>query len=146
MPTGSKLAGAILFFCVGYFAALQVLLTLPEGMPAAYFPITIAGIGLWQGWLVIGTRAGEGFGLAVANGIRTSVQIAFFGIMIFALRTMFQRSGDLRYSSPGEATVDALNLFLEYSLQSLTVQIWGALFVGGVVGGILTEFAARSWR
>lgn len=146
MPTGSKLVGAILFFGVGWYAALQVLLTLPEGTPARYFPLTIALIGLWQGWMLMGNRAGAGFVVAIANGLRTSVQIAFFGLLLFALRQMFLRSANLRYDGPGEATIDTLNLFLEYFMQSLTVEIWGALLVGGLVAGILTEIAARVWR
>lgn len=146
MPTGAKLIGGAAFFAVGWFAALQVLLTLPEGTPARYFPLTIALIGLFQGWWVMGSRAGEGFGLAIANGLRTSLQIAFFGLAFFALRTMFLRSADLRYDSPGEATIEALELFLQYAMQSLTIEIWGALLVGGILGGFATELAARAWR
>ncbi len=146
MPTGAKLVGGAVFFAVAWYAALQVLLTLPEGTPARYFPLTIAVIGLWQGWYVMGNRAGAGFTAAIANGLRTSAQIAFFGLLLFALRTMFLRSADLRYDSPGEATIESLELFLEYFLQSLTIEIWGALFVGGIIGGIVTEMAARAWR
>lgn len=146
MPTGARLVGGLLFFGVGWYTALQVLLTVPEGTPATYFPLTIALIGLVQGWMVIGARAGEGFGLAVANGLRTSIQIAFFGLLLFALRTMFIRSANLRYDNPGEAAFETLELFLEYFLQSLTVEVWGALFVGGVFGGLLTELAGRAWR
>lgn len=146
MPTGAKLAGGAIFFAVAYFAAMQAKLTFEEGTPATYFNITIAMIGLWQGWMVMGRRAGAGFSLAASNGLRTSVQIAFFGLVLFALRTMFLRSANLRYSAPGEAVTEAMELFLQYFLQSLTVNIWGALVVGGVLGGILTEFAARAWR
>lgn len=146
MPTGSKLAGGVLFFAVAYFAAMQAKLTFVEGTPATYFNITIGLIGLWQGWMVMGRRAGAGFSLAMSNGMRTSVQIAFFGLALFALRTMFIRSMDLRYSAPWEALTEALELFLQYTLQALTIEIWGALLIGGLVGGILTEFAARAWR
>lgn len=146
MPTGSKLAGGILFFAVAYVAAMQAKLTFEEGTPATYFNITIAMIGLWQGWMVMGRRAGAGFSVAASNGMRTSVQIAFFGLLLFALRTMFLRSADLRYSAPGEAVTEAMELFLQYTLQSLTINIWGVLLVGGLVAGILTEFAAKAWR
>lgn len=146
MPTGAKLAGGLLFFAVAYVAAMQAKLTFEEGTPATYFNITIALIGLWQGWMVMGKRAGAGFSVAISNGLRTSVQIAFFGLGLFALRTMFIRSADLRYDNPGEATVETMELFLEYFLQSLTVEVWGVLLVGGLVGGILTEIASKAWR
>lgn len=146
MPTGSKLAGGILFFGVAYLAAMQAKLTFEEGTPATYFNITIAMIGLWQGWMVMGRRAGAGMSVAISNGMRTSAQIAFFGLVLFALRTMFLRSANLRYSAPGEAVTEAMELFLEYFLQSLTVNIWGVLIVGAIVGGALTELAAKAWR
>ncbi|MEQ8367823.1 MAG: TrgA family protein [Roseicyclus sp.] len=146
MPTGSKLVGAVAFFAIGWLAALQVLDTLPEGTPARFFPLTIALIGLWQGWMVAGRHAGNGMTSAIGSGLRTSVQMAFFGLALFALRTMFMRSANLRYDGAGEATVEAMDLFIEYLLQSLTVPIWGVLLVGGVLGGILCEIAARHWR
>ncbi len=146
MPTAPKLVAAILFFGIGWIAAGFVLDTFPEEIPATYFPLSIGLIGAWQGWMVAGRLAGQGLAVGVGNGIRTSVQLAFFGLAIFALRTMFLRSANLRYDGAGEATVAALELFLEYLLQSLTVPIWATLLVGGVVAGALLEVVARNWR
>ncbi len=146
MPTGSKLAGGVIFFAIAYMAALQAKLTFTEGTQATYFAITIGIIGFWQGWIVMGNRAGGGMRLAIANGTRTSVQIAFFGLLLFALRTMFMRSTDLRYSAPGEAVVATFELFLQYGEQSLTIGMWGVLMVGGVLGGMGVELASRMWR
>ena len=146
MPTGAKLTGAIWFFGVGYLAAVFVLDTFPPETPARFFPLSIALIGLWQGWYVAGGNAGLGMGAAIGNGVRTSVQIAFFGLLIFALRTMFLRSANLRYDGPGEAAIAALDLFLEYALQSLTAPVWGTLILGGILGGIVVERAWRTWR
>ncbi|MBF9060693.1 TrgA family protein [Rhodobacterales bacterium HKCCSP123] len=146
MPTAAKLVGAMVFFGVGWLAALQVLKTMPEGTPATFFPLTIAMIGLWQGWTVAGRHAGNGRGSAIGNGLRTSVQVALIGLVVFALRTMFMRSANLRYDGFGEAVVAAMDLFIEYGLQSLTVPVWGVLLAGGVIGGMICEGAARRWR
>lgn len=146
MPTAAKLVGAVVFFGVGWLAALQVLKTMPEGTPATYFPLTIAMIGLWQGWTVAGRNAGNGRGTGIGNGLRTSVQIALLGLALFALRTMFMRSADLRYDGFGEAVVAAMELFIQYGVQSLTVPIWGVLLVGGAIGGLICEGASRRWR
>lgn len=146
MPTAAKLVGALVFFAVGWMAALQVLTTVPEGTPATYFPVTIALIGLWQGWSVAGRHAGHGIGNALGNGIRTSVQIAFFGLLLFALRTMFMRSTNLRYDGFMEAIIEAMELFIEYALQSAIVPVWAVLLAGGVIGGLICEIAARRWR
>lgn len=146
MPTGAKLAGGFLFFAVAYLAAMQAKLTFPPETSATYFNITIAVIGFWQGWVVMGNRAGAGISRALSNGMRTGAQIAFFGLSLFALRTMFMRSADLRYDNPGEAVTATMELFLEYFLQSLTPGVWGVLLVGGLIAGFLTELAAKAWR
>jgi len=45
MPTAAKGVGAILFFGIGYWAAILVLTTFPPEMAATYFPLTIGLIG-----------------------------------------------------------------------------------------------------
>ncbi|MBO6603533.1 MULTISPECIES: TrgA family protein [Paracoccaceae] len=146
MLTAAKLVGAILFAGVGYVAGYLVTDTFPEGQLATYFPASIAIIGLWQGWYVMGGRAGAGFSAALGNGFRTSVQIAFFGLAFYALREMFRRSASLRYDQPGEAVTAALELFLEYFWQMQTAPVLIALAAGGLIAGVLTEMAARTWR
>ena len=146
MPTAAKLVGAIFFFGVGWLAALQVMTTFPEGTPATWFAPTIAIIGFWQGWAVAGRGAGNGRSMAMGNGLRTSVQIAILGLTLFALRTMFIRSANLRYDGFGEAIVESMNLFIEYFFQSLIAPVWGVLLIGGILGGLVCESAARRWR
>lgn len=146
MPTAAKLVACMLFFMIGWQAAVYTLLTFPPEMPATYFPLTIALIGLWQGWTVCGARAGEGLGQAVANGLRCSVQIAFLGILLFALRTMFARAANLRYDAPWEAVTATSELFIEYLLQSLTIPVWSTLLIGGALCGLVVEAASRLWR
>jgi hypothetical protein len=146
MPTAAKLFGLILYFGIGWMAAGFVVDTFPEGMVLTWFPLTIALIGAWQGWMVAGGNAGKGIGMAFANGIRASVQLAFFGLLLFSLYTMFQRAARLRYDGAGEAVIATLELFLEYFLQSLTVPIWGILLVGGAIAGLIVETVSRIWR
>ena len=144
MPTAAKLIGAVVFFGIGWLAALQVIETFPEGTPATWFPLTIALIGLWQGWTVAGWHAGKGY--AIANGLETSIRLALIGLAIFALRTMLLRAFDMRYDGVGEALLAAGDLFVDYGLQSLTLPIWGVLLVGGAIGGLICETVARRWR
>lgn len=150
MPTAAKLVAAVLFFLVGWQAAQFTLLTFPEEMAATYFPLTIGLIGVWQGWTVSGSRGGKGIGVSFANGIRCSVQIAFLGVLLFALRTMFMRSANLRYDDPGEAVIATLELFLQYLFQTLELPhaylIWGTLLIGGALAGLVTEAVGRIWR
>lgn len=146
MFTAAKLVGAILFAIVGWVAGVYVIDTLPEGQSATYLPHTVAAIGLWQGWMVMGSHVGNGYYSAIGNGVRTSAQMTFFGLAFFALREMFIRSASLRYDQVGDAVVAALELFIEYFWQMQTTPILATLLVGGIVGAILTETANRLWR
>jgi hypothetical protein len=66
--------------------------------------------------------------------------------VVFALRTMFLRSANLRYDGFFEALFAAMDLFLEYFFHSLIVPVWGVLLIGGILGGLVCEAAARRWR
>jgi hypothetical protein len=97
----------------------------------------------------------DGVGLARGAGDRRGlrqryplfgVQIAFFGILLFALSTMFMRSANLRYSAPWEAVTATFDLFIEYFMQSLTIPVWGTLLIGGALCGLVVEAAGRLWR
>jgi hypothetical protein len=146
LPTAAKLVGAVMFFGVGWVAGMAVVDTLPEGQSARFFPLVIGLIGLTQGWMVSGREAGQGIAVALANGLRTSVQIAVLGLTVFALREMFGRAANLRYDGAGEAVTATLQLWVDYFLQMGTVTIWGILIIGGMAAGLLVEAASRRWR
>ncbi|MFT5868390.1 MAG: hypothetical protein ACI8TF_000493 [Paracoccaceae bacterium] len=145
MPTGPKLAGAVLFALVAYIAAIQVVNSLPEGSALGYFIPTIVVLGVLQGWIVMGRVAGNGWRVAIGGGVRTSVQIAFWGVVIFSLEEMFERSTRLRYDGPGEAAMASIDLFIDFGWLVLTVPVAGTLLIGGAIAGLITEYASRHW-
>lgn len=147
MYTAARLVAAVLFCILGYFSATLVTDTFADGIQHTWFEPSIAAIGLWQGWMVMGRIAGRGYSAAVGNGLRTSVQIAFFGLVLYALREMFLRSADLRYNDFGRAVMDAMNLFIEYLYDFAAItDAWAILLAGGAVIGMATEAASRMWR
>ncbi len=147
MPTAAKLFAAIFFAAVGYAAAeTYAIQMLPPGLSRFWLAPAVAGIGLIQGWTVMGANARQGVAMASGTGLRTSVQIAFWAILAFGLYEMFYRSTRLQYDQPGEAVMAALNLFLEYGLSVLTAtNCLIVLMVGGVIGGALTSLINRVW-
>jgi len=146
MPTAAKLASAILFALVGWFAGAAYVATLPEGMPAAMLAPVAAGVGLFQGWFTMGRNATGQVIMDLGTGLRASVQIVFFMVLIFGLLEMFDRSVRLRYDGPGEATIAALELFLEYGLSVVyaTTSLM-ILAIGGMGAGILAGLVSRRW-
>ena len=152
MWTAARLVAALLFAGIGWYAARQVTEGLPdtlfpEGLQHDLFEPSIAIIGLWQGWSVMGKLIKRGYSAAIGNGIRTSVQITLFGLVFYALREMFIRSSDLRYSDFGVAVMDALNLFIAYGGEFITVTpAILTLLVGGAIAGLVVEFCSKIWR
>lgn len=145
--TMARLLSAVMFCALGYYCGVVVRATFNEGVAADYFPHAIAIISVWQGWTVLGKQVGRGYYASLGQGFRTSVQIAIFGLIFFALREMFQRSSQLRYNDFGVALFDAMSLFLQYGQQFLLVyEGWMTLAVGGMVIGVVAEAARRVWK
>ena len=148
MWTAARLVSAVLFAAVGYFAARAVSDTFPEELVHTWFEPSIAAIGLWQGWMVMGGQVGKGYGASIGNGLRTSVQITFFGLLLYALRQMFLQAVDGRYGGNfGGAIMDAMNIFLERLLELAAISpALMILGLGGMAAGIAAELASRIWR
>lgn len=146
MPTAAKLTAAILFTIIGWMAGVAYIATLPEGQPAGMIAPVAAAIGLFQGWFTMGRNAdGQVMG-NLGTGVRTSIQVAFFVVIVFGLNEMFYRSTRLRYGGPDEAVIAALELFMEYGLELLAATTCIIiLLVGGAVAGIITGFVGRRW-
>jgi hypothetical protein len=146
MPTAAKLVSAILFTLIGWFAGVAYIAILPEGQTAAIVAPVAAGVGLFQGWFTMGRNATGRLIMDLGTGLRTSVQIVFFMVLIFGLLEMFDRSTRLRYDGPGEATIAAMELFLEYGLSVVyATTSLSILAIGGMGAGIFAGLVARRW-
>jgi len=146
MPTAAKLVSAIAFALIGWFAGRAYIAILPEGQTAALVAPVAAGVGLFQGWFTMGRHVTGQLIMDLGTGLRSSVQIAFFVVLIFGLLEMFDRSTRLRYDGPGEAVIAAMELFLEYGLSViLAMNTLAILAIGGMAAGILAGLVARRW-
>lgn len=152
MLTAARLVAALLFAALSWFAATLVVDGLRgdlfgESRLYPWFGYTMGLIGLWQGWMVMGKLVGRGVRASMGNGLRTSVQIMIIGLGYFAIREMFVQAVNLRYTDFGVAVFEALELFIAYSADLVTVPVAiGVMVLGGVLSGILTEMASRLWR
>ncbi|QCO57669.1 TrgA family protein (plasmid) [Pseudorhodobacter turbinis] len=145
MPTISKLIAAILFGATAFFAGEAFKLGMPEGMQYGQYSTLCVVIGLLSGWRVMGRQAGQGYGMALGFGIRTSAIIVAWAILLFCTILMVRKAFKKRYDSPMEAIVDIFALALEYGSLLFTADVLGALIVGGIIGGLGAEWAKRRW-
>lgn len=146
MPTAAKLVSAVAFALVGLWAAISYIPQLPEGTSTGQFPAIMAALGFVIGWRSMGRSAGRGWGESLGYGLRTSALIVFWALLGFACYTMLMRSTRQLYrGDPGRAVMDVPVIMMQYGKLLAAQEVLVALVVGGLVGGLLAEFAARRW-
>ncbi|MGB3177556.1 MAG: TrgA family protein [Albidovulum sp.] len=146
MPTASKLFAAFAFALLAFFAAEVFKPHMPEGTQFGYFSFVSALIGLVAGWRVMGPEAGQGNWMAVNSGIKTSACTVGLALLIFSTYEMLHLAFRPAYKGPMEAVVGIFDLGVDYFRTLLAWDVLAVLIVGGALGGLLSEWAARRWK
>ena len=146
MPTTAKLVAAAWFAAIGWLAANAHIPALGPEPQYGFFREITAFIGLLCGWLVMGRLTGGGMIEALGNGLRTSVTLAFLAVLLFSVWEMIGESMKMRYGGPMDAVLGAVKLMLANFRDMGTVGVLGVLILGGIIGGMLAEWAHRKWR
>jgi hypothetical protein len=146
MPTAAKLVASLAFLLTGFLGAEAFKLGMPPGMSFGPFSLVIGAIGLICGWRIAGRLAGRGYVASVGYGLRTSVTIAFWGLLVYSTERMIQRALDMLYDGMIEAVLGIFEQMFELGQRLLTTEVLTVLAVGGVFGGLAAEWAARRWK
>lgn len=143
MPTMPKAIAALFFAALGYFCADLVKPLLPEGTKVGLLNETLAAVGALCGWRMSGGRAGFGLRASLGYGLTSSALLVFWGDLIFSGHKMLVFAIDKRLKGPMNAIQAMVGFFMENIVLIATPSIIGALIVGGLFGGWLTEWVAR---
>ncbi|SLN14293.1 TrgA family protein [Pseudooctadecabacter jejudonensis] len=143
MPTFGRLVGAICFGALAWYVSLLIMPLFPEGTNLGWFQELNTAIGLFVGWKVAGPRAGTGYVSAISYGLTTLVALVVMGLFFNSFFVMIELSLRKRYDGAGEAVTDVFALFIEHGMMMATPEIISTLLVGGLVGGLVTEFFGR---
>ncbi|SIO26130.1 hypothetical protein SAMN05444722_1072 [Rhodovulum sp. ES.010] len=147
MPTAAKLVAFLCYAAVAWFASDAAVPLFPEGADLGYFAEVNTAIGGLAGWFVMGRLAGEGYGVAVTAGLRTSAVFLVYALLFHAIYEMLQRATDLRYDDTMDALTGMMELIGEYGLMVVTEPaVMGILLVGGVVAAMAVEWASHRWN
>lgn len=148
MPTAAKLVAALCFAIVGWLAANAHVPSLGENATVGAFRELTALMGMVIGWRVMGNLVGQGYGEAMGSGLRTSVTLAFFALLLFCSYLMVRKSMTTNAygGSPMSAVLDVFKLMMEQARAMATVGVLGVLILGGLLGGALSEYTRRRWR
>ena len=145
MPTAAKMIAAVAFAIVAGLAALAYIPSLPGGTSTGYFPELMAALGFLIGWQAVGGQVGRGYAKGVSLGLRGSVLIVVWGLLLFAIYFVILRSTKMIYKDAGAALLDVPMQMLKYGKLLASVRVAVVLVAGGVIGGVIAEFAGRRW-
>ncbi len=145
MPTAAKLTAAMIFAAVALASAQLYIPTLPEGSSVKYFREVSTLIGLAMGWMIMGKMAGRGYIGAIGSGVRTSITILFWVLLVFGFVTMIRKSMRMMYDGPTEAVLAVFKEMLGYGTLLAAPATPVALALGGVIGGLIVEWVSHRW-
>ena len=146
MPTAGRLVAAILWAGLAWLASIQIVPLFPEGTDVGWFAEVNAAIGFIMGWTVAGKRAGGTWSAAVSYGLTATIATVFWGLLLHCFAEMVRQSMRRVYDGPMDALVDVFELMFE-NAQLMAVQpVLLTLLIGGILVGLVTEAAARTWR
>lgn len=150
MPTGARLISAIFFGFLTYIAThiVHAAFEADVGYDLDFgrFKEITAVIGLLTGWIVQGNRAGEGRNFAIQGGILTSFLIVFWSLTLWSLVEMIQESMKMKYRGATQALVDTFRIALDYAATFGNLTFIATMVIGGILGGMLAEWAASRYR
>ena len=145
MPTAAKLSAAAVFAIVALIAAQLYIPLLPEGSSIKYFREVSTVVGLLSGWFVMGRVAGMRYSDTMVLGLRASVIILLWVLLIFGSVTMIRKSMRMMYDGPMEAVQGVFSEMLVYGALLAAPATPIALVVGGILGGVIAEWVSRRW-
>jgi hypothetical protein len=146
MPDAAKLVAALFIGVTGYITSLLIMPLLPESTDFGQFAYLNAVIGILVGWSVMGKRAGRGITAAINNGFSGAFMLVLWALFLHSCYQMFDRALDNWYNGAFTALLAIFKFMAEYGLLMLDIKVLFALAAGGLLAGLATEYAWRTWR
>ncbi|WP_299145485.1 TrgA family protein [uncultured Tateyamaria sp.] len=146
MPDAAKLVAGIGLGLLAFVVSGMIMPLFEEGTNFGWFTQVNVLVGILTGWFVVGGRAGRGIVSAVNVGLTGPVVMVFWALFIQSCNEMVRIAMKNRYDGAFEALVAVFEIGAEWALLMTTIPVWATLLAGGVVVGLLTEYAWRTWR
>jgi hypothetical protein len=146
MPDAAKLIAALFIGVTGYIASLLFMPLMPESTDFGSFVYVNSMIGIFVGWSVMGKRAGRGITAAINNGFTGAFMLVLWALFLHSCYQMFDRAMDNWYNGAFTALAAIFQFMAEYGLVLMDVRVLFALVAGGLLAGLATEYAWRTWR
>lgn len=146
MPDAAKLVAALFIGTIAYVASLLIMPLMPDSTDFGSFVYVNTIIGIVCGWMVMGKRAGRGVTAAINNGLGGSLVLVIWGLFIHSCYQMFDRALDNWYNGAFAALAAIFQFMAEFALILIDPAVIVWLIGSGIVAGLATEYAWRTWR
>ena len=143
MPTGGKLAGAILFGLLGWYLAGIMAPLFPDDSAPDYLIPTGAGLGVVLGWRMCGARAGQGYNNIPAIGLTYAVAQVFWLCFVVGVVTMVNNAMRGRFGGPMEAALSTFSNLFDVAVYFADINFIIALIIGSLLAAVGTEYVAQ---
>ena len=146
MPDAARLVAAILIGAIAYCVSFLIMPLFPDSTQFGSFVYINAIIGIVTGWTVMGKRAGRGITAAINNGLGGALVLVIWGLFLHSCYQMFDRAMDNWYNDFFTAMAAIFQFMAEYTLVLLDPVVIFTLVASGILAGLATEYAWRTWR
>ncbi|MFD2741115.1 TrgA family protein [Sulfitobacter aestuarii] len=146
MPTAARLTAAVCLALVAFVVSGMIKPLWPESTDFGYFTQVNMLIGLCAGWIVMGARVGRGITAAIHNGLAGVFVLLIWGLGVQAIHEMMRLAMRNRYDNVFEAVTAVAQIAAKFGAQILTLPVALALIMGGVISGLMAEYADKRWR
>ena len=146
MPTAARLVAALSLAALACLITPQLQPLLPDGTDFLKVTGVNSGLGIILGWWLVGTRTGCDFWGRVNNGVTGASALLLLGVLVQGAAKMTDHAYRRLFGDPFEALASILLFALDYFLVIAVPHVLMTVLLGGVLCGLLTEFAARRWR
>jgi hypothetical protein len=145
MPSAARLAAASSMAVLAFVVSSQIIPLFPEGKDFGYFTLVNMTLGILVGWKVMGGRAGRGVTAAINNGLTGVALLLFWGLFVQGAYEMFRLAMRHRYDGPFESLMAIFEIGFEYASMILVPHVVMTLVIGGILCGLIADFAWRRW-
>lgn len=145
MPTAAKMAAAIVLGAVAWYASDLVRPLMPDGTDFGWFNYVNLALGLVCGWFIVGTRVGRSYIESFSAGLTGMAALVFWAIFLQSLNEMLKLALQRRYEGPVEGIVAIFEIAVDFASKLLDANLIITLVVGGILAGVVAEWASRRW-
>ena len=146
MPTAARLAAAVCYALVAFFASEAFEPLLPDGTQTAGFSEINALFGAFAGWRGNGREVGLGYARAVTTSLITVATLVFYALVFHSVYQMIELAMHLYYANTMEAVIGTFELAGEYGMMIVkSPAVVATLLIGGVIASWITEWVNARW-